>query len=53
MVLHIGAATIAAPTTQGPADLIGQGGGAPGEPQFSDPTNASFADEVDWNLRSA
>ena len=43
----------AAPTTQGPADRIGQGGGRLSRPRFTNDTNAPRAGEVQCNLGPA
>jgi len=44
---------LAAPTTKGPADRIGQGGGRLSRPRFTDDTNAPRAGEVQCNMGPA
>jgi len=41
---------LAAPTTQGPADRVGQGSDSGSGPRFADDTNACGAVEVQWNV---
>jgi hypothetical protein len=49
VVLLEGAASIAVPTTQSPADRFGQGGGPLHRPRFTHVTNARIAAKVEWN----
>lgn len=50
MVLLGGTTTLDAPTTQSPADRVGQGGGQLDQPRFVGLTNARLAVEVEWNV---
>lgn len=52
MVLLGGTTTLAAPTTQSPADRVGQGRDQLLRPRFAGETNARFAAEVEWNIAS-
>lgn len=50
MVLLSGTTTIAAPTTQSPADRVGQGRSQLDQPRFTRVTNARFAVQVECNV---